>query len=117
MQFRALLLWLRDQDSENGPDFVTSIPSVPRQREASNNCGLFLCQNVELILDGPKRFEDLARHGMLGNWYSVQSVDGKRRQVAGQIQQLAEDQRLPGGELDREQMNGRLLDLPLPNQR
>lgn len=114
LQFRALLLWLRDQDGENGPDFVTSIPSVPRQREASNNCGLFLCQNVELILDGPKRFEDLARHGMLGNWYSVQSVDGKRRQVAGQIQQLAEDQRLPGGELDREQMNGRLLDLPLP---
>lgn len=109
VQFCAFLLWLRTEVGGEGPGFVTSIPSVPRQRQGSNNCGLFLCQNVELILNSPQRFEDLARRGMLGNWYAVQSLDNKRAQLAEQIRQMAADQRLRGGQLE-----GRPLDLPLP---
>ena len=73
---------------------------MPRQRRASNNCGMFALEDVEKILDNTEQFEEQAKSDGLSNWFSVQSVDKKRQQVAEEVIQTAEDQRKSGGKLE-----------------
>jgi len=93
------------------PNFEFIMVDVPRQKRGSNDCGLFGIKFVEMILQDSGEFEDRANRGLLQNWFSVDTVDTKRQELAAHVRQLAVDQRQPGGEMVAQQL---LLPLPAP---
>ena len=107
--FCDYLQLMRGGQRDDYPPFEMSILDVPRQRLGSNNCGLFVIEYTERILNDPTGFEDQAKQNGLGQWFPVHIVGPKRDFLVNQICQLAADQRNEGGE-----MVGQSLDLPLP---
>ena len=107
--FCDYLQLIRGSPIDKYPQFQLVILDVPRQKRMSNNCGLFIMEFAERILNNPKGFEEQAEQNTLGKWFPVHVVDSKRDFLINQICQLASDQRMEGGE-----MVGQNLDLPLP---
>ena len=94
-----------------GPNvpFVTHSPSVPRQDVGSNDCGLFLLEYALEITSDPDLFVERASTGDISSWFPQERVRTRREDLARLMQNLGEEQRLPGGVLEGE------APLSLPN--
>lgn len=79
--------------------FEIVCPIVPRQRQTSNDCGLFVIKYMREIVKDPERFIKRVADSSLNDWFPVEEVDGLRRELADLLLLLAKEQRLPGREL------------------
>lgn len=95
----SFLQLLRTEENEECLAFKTVFVTVPRQKPNSNNCGMFCLKFIELILERPEEFEQRAKDRDLSDWFPVDCVDSKRMELIQHINQLASDQRQPGGEM------------------
>ena len=87
---------------------ATYVPQVPRQREFSNDCGMFCLEYAERIVRDPISFEINASKDSLLNWFPTSSLDNKRSDLAEYIKKQSEIQHLEGGFVEKQD-----LDLPL----
>ena len=66
--------------------------AVPKQRVASNDCGLFLIHNARMILRDPDDFLSRAKSGSLIDWYDSEVVSSHREDLAARLRLLSKEQ-------------------------
>ena len=98
-KFCSYLQLLREEQEGNGPGFKSMFLTVPRQKEGSNDCGMFCLKFIEMILENPDDFEIRARNNDFRHWFDIDTVDVKRKELVARIDQLAVEQRMPGGRI------------------
>ena len=89
--------------------FKTIIPCVPKQVRGSNDCGVYLMEFSSKLLMDPEEFVKKAAENSLSDWFSSESVSGRRKELSELLRNLGEEQRKLGGVLEDE---GQLM---LPN--
>ena len=68
-------------------------PEVPRQPIGSNDCGIFLIENVTRIVQNPGIFLEKVSGGQLKEWYRPADVSQGRIEIAASIRKLSIDQK------------------------
>ena len=107
--FSTFLERLGEEAGIEVPAFTIDFPTLPMQANGSNDCGLFLMKNAELILEDPTTFLRRAKgkYG-LASWYKSDILENARDHITTHINRLALEQRSPDGP-----MAGSVIELPL----
>ena len=108
--FETFLMEKKQLLGHDQTKFKKVTPEVPRQKQGSNDCGLFAITFMKKIRSQPDDFIRRVKNSSLADWFPSDEVDSLRYELANQLSQLAQNQRLPGHELD-----GDLLSLPVIN--
>ena len=77
-------------------DCITITLESPKQPPGSNNCGLFMLENVAMVLRDPDDFCLKAETRSMKDWYPSSQVAGRREEMAELIRRMGKDQREPG---------------------